>query len=109
MKNKDDGSYVTDNKRKANLFNSFFLSHCKIDTSNAQLPIEDNPDQAFALETIAVSEAEVADLLKCIDPNKATDPDGISPHLLKEGSDPIVPLLTRLFNLSLASAKVPKA
>ena len=109
MKNEDDGSYVTDNQSKANLFNSFFLSHSKIDTSNAQLPVEDNPDQAFSLETIAVSDAEVADLLKCIDPNKATGPDGISPRLLKEGGDAIVPSLTRLFNLSLASAKVPKS
>ena len=50
----------------------------------------------------------VLDLLKSIDTNKATGPDGISPKLLKEAGSAISPSLTKLFNLSLSECKVPK-
>ena len=105
MKNGDN--YVTDNKSKADLFNSFFLSHSNIDASNAELPGNDDINPAVVLDRIVATESDVKDLIKSIDPSKATGPDGISPRLLKEAGDAIVPSLTRLINLSLSCAKVP--
>ena len=106
MKSALGDSFVTENKAKADLFNSFFLSHSNIDTTNANLPDTEN-EPAYILNDIVVTEPEVLDLIKCIDPSKATGPDGISPRLLKEAGMSIVPSLTRLFNLSLSTAKVP--
>ena len=107
MKNPTDGSFASDNKSKADLFNCFFLSHSNIDTSNAHLPQEENPQVGPTLDNIIATEAETADLIKSIDPTKATGPDGISPRLLKEADMAIVPSLTRLINMSLQFAKVP--
>ena len=50
---------------------------------------------------------EVEDLVKNIDQNKASGPDGISPRILKEAGLSIVPSLTRLIKLSLQQRKVP--
>ena len=107
MKYPIDESFATNSKSKADLFNSFFLSHCNLDTTTAQLPQENLPGPEITLESIVATEAEVADLIKSIDPTKATGPDGISPRLLKEAGMAIVPFLTRLINLSLKSATVP--
>ena len=39
--------------------------------------------------------------------NKSTGPDGISPYILKETAHELSPLLTYLFNRSLATGEVP--
>ena len=97
---------ITSNKDKAQAFNDFFLSHSNVDDLNAELP----DDQEFpqGIDTIAATEQEVYDLIRSVDPSKATGPDGINPRLLKEAGLCIVPSLTRLINLSLSKAIVPK-
>ena len=107
MINNIDNSFVTDNRAKAALFNSFFLSHCNIDTNNANLPNVKITNNDTTIDEITASEAEVLDLLKSLDPQKATGPDGISSRLLKEAGASIVSPLTKLINLSLSSSKVP--
>ena len=102
-----NNTQITCNKDKAEAFNNFFLSHSNIDTSNAHLPEEqDFPEE---VESIIATEADVLDQILAIDPSKATGPDGISPRLLKEAGQSIIPSLTRLINLSLTSAKFPKS
>ena len=98
--------YFETSEEKANHFNEFFLSHNNIDTSNASLPKmpENNME---GLSAIDVTENEILDLLKCLDTNKATGPDGISPKLLKEAGIAIVPSLTRLIKMSLNHSKTP--
>ena len=93
-------------KDKADAFNSFFLHHSDIDTSNAQLPSNSNLPEC-ALTNINVTENDVTDLLKDIDVSKATGPDGISPRLLKEAGSAISKRLSKLFNLSLETKTVP--
>ena len=102
-----DNKVVATNKEKADVFNNFFLSHSNIDFSNASLPDEDNFPEGLGF--IEASEEEVHDLLKSIDPSKSTGPDGISPRLLREAGIAIVPSLTKLFNVSLSSSKVPSS
>ena len=48
---------VTDNRDKANTFNSFYLSHSNIDTSNATLP--DDQDFPHNLGEVSAAEGEV--------------------------------------------------
>jgi len=101
-----NNSFLTDNKDKASAFNDFFISHSNINTDNAQLPPDNFPNPN--LVSVNVREQEVLDLLKCIDTSKATGPDEISPKLLHEAGNTIVPSLTKMFNLCLSSCKVPQ-
>jgi hypothetical protein len=101
-----NGKQINDSKSKATAFNDFFLSHSNIDTSHAELPpVEEDPQN---IEKIEATEKEVYDIIKSIDPSKATGPDGISPKLLYEAAHSIVPSLTRLINMSLLLSKVPQ-
>ena len=101
-----DNNPITDSKEKAKKFNEFFLSHSNIDTSNSSLP--DPPLVPPRLTCIMATESEVSDLIKSIDPSKATGSDEISPKLLNIAGDSIVPSLTKLINLSLLTCKVPQ-
>ena len=102
----DGNTYFENSEDKANHFNNFFLSHNDIDTTNAVLPNEQN-DNIGGLGAIEATEQEVHDLIKAIDCNKATGPDGICPKLLKEADIGIVPSLTKLINKSLKQSKTP--
>ena len=104
---KDGDLEFYDNKDKANAFNQFFLSHSNIDTSNVQLPNQLYHTDS-RLSNIVLTQNEVSDLLKCIDTSKATGPDSISPKMLKEAGDSIVPSLTRILNISLGSSVFPQ-
>lgn len=100
------GEHEVDSKRKASLFNKYFLSHSQLDDSKTTLPPfrKLNDD---SINTIVASEKEVLDLINVIDTSKSTGPDGISPRLLKAAGSSIVPSLTRLFNLCLLHKKIP--
>jgi hypothetical protein len=100
---------ITDSIGKAEAFNSFFVSHSNIDTSNASLPDETSEDNNNTLETLNVTEEDVYQILKSLDTNKAIGLDGVSPKLLKLCAEEIVPSLTRLFNLSLQSGIFPES
>ena len=103
---KDNNKNLIGSKEKADAFNIFFLSHSNIDTSNAQLPPEENFEAK--LVSVKASEQEVLDLLMSLDTSKATGPAGIGPKLLHEAGPSIAPSLTRLINLCLDSAQVPQ-
>ena len=54
--------YITDNKLKAEVFNSFFINNSNIDTSNARLP-DFNFLTEHRLCEIVTNEREVHDLI----------------------------------------------
>jgi hypothetical protein len=60
-----------------------------------------------AMDDIIISEEGVKKLLKNLNPNKASGPDGISPHVLKELAEEIAPILTTLFQSSLSTGDLP--
>ena len=101
-----NGEHEVDAGKKATLFNKFFLSHSKLDESNATLPPFTN-EHDNKIVSIVTSEKEVLELIENVDISKATGPDGISPRLLKAAGSSITPSLTRLFNLCLSKQKVP--
>ena len=95
---------------KAELFNSYFSSvfqpsrpnqHQTSTFSSSQLRTDTQ------LREIELSEHDVANCLKNLDPSKASGPDGIPARLLKECSQQIAPSLCSLFNLSLQSSWIP--
>ena len=58
-------------------------------------------------EELHITENGVLKLLQRLNPNKASGPDNIRPRILKELSSEIAPILTIIFNTSLATGEVP--
>ena len=103
----DNESTDTD-QGKATLFNTFFGSVFTLPDANEELPEVDKVINPY-LENIVIEEREVETALKAIDPTKATGPDNISSRLLKECAESLAYPLTRIFNASLKTGKVPSS
>jgi len=100
--------FITQSKLKADAFNKYFLSHNKIDASNAQSPEYLNEDNTGnCIQFIQATETEVLDQIKALKVGKATGPDNISPRILKEAGAALVPSLTKLINKCLTTSSIP--
>ena len=101
-----NGSEVSNSREKASLLNKFFYSCFNtksppLAVTPSNLPPSDCPPELLC------NEAEVYDLIIGLDSNKSTGPDGICARMLKGTVNVIVPSLTTLFNLSLATGSFP--
>ena len=75
------------------------------DVEKTVLPeIEENPN---GLAEIKVTHKTVADILKNLNPQKASGPDNISGKMLKETADETAVVLTKIFNRGLEQGKFP--
>ena len=90
---------------KANEFNDFFVTQTLLDDSHAVLPNQNVSE--VQLQNIEILESEVEDVLKILNPSKASGPDFINPRLLKEAASELKYPLCKLFNLSLSTALYP--
>jgi hypothetical protein len=99
-------SYVT-SLSKAELFADYFASQSSID----HLEIPNLPpvhtDVPFSLNSIYLSDVEVYSILKKLNTKKATGPDNISNHILKECAISLSFPLQQLFNLSFSTGQFP--
>ena len=100
--------FVTDRVAKANILNRYFHSvfspkEIHIEHTNT----ESTYSTAVQLSEICLSESEVVEVLKGIDPNKACSSDNIPGLILVKTADAIAPSLCRLFNQSLSEGCVP--
>jgi len=59
------------------------------------------------MPVLEVTCAGVCKLLSKLDVKKSLGPDDISPHVMKETSDELAPVLTFIFNQSLSTGEVP--
>ncbi|KAM3842547.1 uncharacterized protein ACN63O_022346, partial [Diretmus argenteus] len=57
--------------------------------------------------TLTVKEHEVRGTLRAINPRKAAGPDGVTGRVLKDCTDELAGVFTRIFNQSLAQSTVP--
>jgi hypothetical protein len=102
----DNEVYSTD-EDKAKLFNDYFVKVQSLPNQPEDPEFEDEVPPQETIEMITITPKDVEDTLKCLDPNKAYGPDGISPRMLKEGGPAIVNILTKIFNLSLTKGIFP--
>ncbi|VDI33342.1 Hypothetical predicted protein [Mytilus galloprovincialis] len=100
-----DDNLIFNDIDKANEFNNFFAMQTNIDDTEAVIPDLTVPD--YTLSDITLKDSEVEDVLKILNPNKASGPDLISPILLKEAVSQLKFPLCKLFNLSLSKAIFP--
>ena len=103
---RDNQSFITDSRDKANLLNSFFhsvFSPAQATTATSNLPLSSDT----ALSNIQLTENEVFKALDGLDSSKACGPDGIPGKLLKMTANIIAPSLCQIYNLSLYQGVVP--
>ena len=99
-------SLIFDDIEKANLFNIYFSKQSEIDDSNSNIP--NLSHAANQISEIKLCEHEVEDVLKVLNPTKASGPDLINPRLLLKEAAPIIKYpLCNFFNLSLLVASNP--
>ena len=91
---------ILDDIEKANLFNIYFSKQSEIDDSNSNiLNLSHATNQ---ISEIKLCENEVEDVLKVLNPTKASGPDLIIPRLLLKEAAPIIKYPHyNFFNLSL--------
>lgn len=124
LRNSDGKILVTDHDN-ANALNTFFQTvYTKEDDTkeiifNQSLPNLmgeiDRPEpfnykgleSRSNIDSINITEEEVLDLLKDIDPNKSSPVSCIHPKILLEACHELAHPITKIFNLSLKTCKVP--
>ena len=66
---------------KAKLFNEYFSNQCKLIVNNSSLPVFDYITDK-RIDSIPIKDNELLLLIRKLNPNKATGPDGISSQML---------------------------
>ncbi|KAH3890067.1 hypothetical protein DPMN_014136 [Dreissena polymorpha] len=102
-----DNSTVTDCFEKANILNTFFQSQSIINIDNVGTPELTYAPNTNSLETFIISPSDVHDILKSLSVDKASGPDGISNHILKECRAELSTPLCDFFNFSLNKCIMP--
>jgi len=101
-----NGKLESENKIKAEILNSQFNS--VFTHEKADLPSD--PGTSFPIRSdITVSVEGVVKLLRELNPNKASGPDGIPSRILKLAAEEIAPVLSIIFQKSLDSGEIPSA
>ena len=75
--------YVTDFKKKAELFNLFFAKQCSIIDNSGELPLNVLEKTDKSISAITFTGDDIATLIKNLDPNKAHGHDMISIRMFK--------------------------
>ena len=109
---KDQGVLITDNKRRADLLNKQFQSAFGKKESYNEQEFFERCNMAWdeskpVMGDITVTQEGVEKLLRQITPTKAAGPDGVSPRYLREVACEIAPVMTKLFQISLDTGKIP--
>jgi len=108
---REDGSLATEDKEKAELLVNFFSSvMTKEDKSNLdKMNISPGEKSQYEFITeVTITEAEVRNKLKDLNPNKSPGPDKIYPKVLKELHNELAEPIAQLFNKSFNEGKIPK-
>ena len=77
------GKYVTDFKKKAEQFNSFFSKHCSRIQNSSKLTLTLNKKSENSISSITLNRNDIATIIHSLDPNKAHGYDMISIRMLK--------------------------
>lgn len=100
-----EGNTITETTDKANLLNEQFQSVFTPVTSD---PIPDKGTSTHPkISKLSITTPGIEKLLNKINPHKATGPDNISGHLLKEMQVQIAPILCLIFKKSYESGITP--
>ena len=101
-----EGNVITDDAKKAELINNFFVEQTKLQSTDRDLPVH-HPLQKENISMININSSKVTDQLNILKTSKATGPDGLNPQILKRTAKEIAPSLTKIFNFSIRTSEFP--
>ncbi len=99
-----DGSPVTTDQEMADLLKQTFQGFYRQD--KGPTPIFRTRTE-IRMANPHITESETQRALESLNPNKGACPDGLFPKALKTPGPYIVPTLSRIFNISLQTSKIP--
>ena len=99
--------YVTDFKKKAELFNSFFAKQCSITQNSSKLPLTLSKKPEKSISNITFNCNDVATIISASDPNKAHGHNMISIRMLKICDKPICKPLELIFQSCIKHEQFP--
>ncbi|XP_063829236.1 uncharacterized protein LOC135078639 [Ostrinia nubilalis] len=102
-----DGSLAHSAEEKANLFATLFADNSRLDVAGKTPP--SLPPASSTMREVRIRQREVLNVLRSLDVNKASGPDGIPAIVLRNCAPELSPILTRLYRLSLETGLVPKS
>ena len=94
---------------KCNLLDKYFSLISKLEEKNVPLPDIDMKTNNVIYEVFVTIYSEIVDILKIIDPNKASGPDKISHKMLNISPEKIAIPLQIIFSKSLRQCKYPSS
>ena len=102
-----NNKFVTDFKKKAELFNSFFAKQCSLIKNDSKLPLRLRFLTDKRLSTIKFVDTDILKIIRNLNPNKAHGHDKLSIRMLKICDNSICRPLELIFNDCLANGIVP--
>ena len=79
----NQNKYVTDFKKKAELFNCFFAKQCSIIDNSSELPSNISKKADKSISTVTFTSDDIATLIQNLEPDKAHGHDLLSIRMLK--------------------------
>ena len=102
-----NNNYITDFKKKAQIFNNFFAKQCTLVENSSKLPIDSSKRTNKLLSTISFTKDDIANIIKNLNPNKAHGFDMISIRMLIFCGESILKYLELIFKSCIESGKFP--
>ena len=99
--------YVTDFKKKAELFNSFFAKQCSLISNSSELPLNFHYATEKRLNTLNFSDNDIEKIIQNLDPNKAHGHDKISIRMIKICVKSICKYLQLIFSQCIDTGSFP--
>ena len=99
---------IENDQDKAEILNEYFINQSKLDDANKSPPELAEPTYE-RLNRVNITSTDVRDILKSLNPSKASGPDIISPRLLREGANQLCTPLSKFFNRLIISGQYPQA
>ena len=99
--------FISNFQDKAELFNNLFAQQCALINNACEIPATLNIKTTETLASILVTRADIAKIMKNLDPNKAHAHDMISIRTLKLCGDSVLPPVELIFKSSLESGTFP--
>ena len=103
----ENGSFISNFKQKASIFNNYFAKQCQLFENDSQLPNYVDPLTENTLGSINIREVDIEEIINKLNPNKAHGIDEISIRLLKICNHEISLPLKMIFKKAFEAEKYP--
>ena len=103
----ENNEYITDFKKKAELFNSFFANQCSLINNNSQLPPTLSYKTNEKLSSTKINDDDILKIIAKLDPNNAHGHDKISIRMIQIFSTSICKPLRLIFNYCIDNGICP--